>query len=209
MADGHKTNELAKAKGKAKFVLIDSNGEQRNVTLDNALLAPTFPVSLFSVQTAVQAGAKVTFAKDKTKLIANGTEFDIAKHGKLYYLQTVADTSPVNNTANESINVTKSLDEWHVTLGHVNHEDIINLQKVTRGMKVNQTKSSMTCTTCTTNKMTRLSKSHDDPPTYSTKPLERVHSDLCGPISPSSKEGHQYIINFVDEYSSMIFIYLL
>ena len=209
MADGHKTNELVTAKGKAKFTIIDSKGRQHNVTLNDALLAPEFPVSLFSVQSAVQTGAEITFAKDNTKLTANGTDFDIAQHGKLYYLHTVSDTPSTINTADESANVTKSLDEWHVALGHLNHEDVLNLQKVTLGMKVSQTTSTPTCTTCTTNKMTRLPKSHDNPPIYATKPLERVHSDLCGPISPSSREGHHYIMNFIDEYSSMIFIYLL
>ena len=46
-------------------------------------------------------------------------------------------------------------------------------------------------------------------PILATKPLDRVHSDICGPIQPVSREGYKYIINFVDEYSSMLFVYFL
>jgi transposase InsO family protein len=201
LADGHRSNELATAKGKAQFNLPDSDGKVHKITLNNALLAPDFPVSLFSVQTAVQSGAEITFAKDYTKLTANGTDFNITKLGKLYYLQT-------DVLSDDSANVTKSIDECHTILGHTNYDDIVSLQGVTRGMKV-QGKATKTCTTCTTSKMTKLPKSYDDPPTYATQPLQRVHSDLCGPIEPVSREGHKYIINFVDEYSSMLFVYFL
>eukprot|EP00794_Sanderia_malayensis_P020928 gene20928-22982_t len=57
--------------------------------------------------------------------------------------------------------------------------------------------------------MTKLPKSVDESPVFATHPLEHVHSDVCGPINPTSREGYRYIINFVDEYSSMLFIYFL
>ena len=57
--------------------------------------------------------------------------------------------------------------------------------------------------------MTRLPKTTDENPVHATQPLERIHSDICGPINPRSREGYNYIITFVDEYSSMIFVYFL
>ena len=35
----------------------------------------------------------------------------------------------------------------------------------------------------------------------SEKALELVHSDICGPINPSSNRGKRYKITFIDEYS--------
>ena len=201
LADGHKSNELATARGSAQFNIPDSTGKVRKVTLNNALLAPDFPVSLFSVQTAVQTGAVLTFAEKNNTLTANGTQFNIAKLGKLYYLQT-------DNSKLDSVNATRSIDEWHETLGHINYDDIIKLKDVTHGMKVHG-KPTKNCITCSTNKMTRLPKSQDELIPYATQPLQRVHSDVCGPIDPVSREGHKYIINFIDEYSSMIFVYCL
>ena len=47
LADGYRSNKLATAKGTAEFTVLDSNGVSRSITLQNALLAPTFPTSLF------------------------------------------------------------------------------------------------------------------------------------------------------------------
>jgi len=55
----------------------------------------------------------------------------------------------------------------------------------------------------------RQPKSEDITPRHATKPLERVHTDICGPIEPTSRAGHKYVINFVDEYTSMLFVYTL
>ena len=41
------------------------------------------------------------------------------------------------------------------------------------------------------------------------KPLDLVHSDLSGQLSPADKNGYQYAMVFVDDYSGMTFHYLL
>ena len=58
-----------------------------------------------------------------------------------------------------------------------------------------------------------LSKKHKDPfpssfPSASRR-LEYVHLDLCGPISPPSKSGHQYFLWVVNQYSHYIWIHFL
>jgi len=90
----------------------------------------------------------------------------------------------------------------------MNYDDILSLQKVTQGMKITNTKTT-NCQVCAENKLTRQPKSEDITPRHATKPLERVHADICGPIEPTSREGHKYLINFVDEYTSMLFVYTL
>jgi len=57
MADGHKTNQLAVAKGIAQFTITDDNNMEQRVHLKDALLAPTILTSLFSVHAATQKGA--------------------------------------------------------------------------------------------------------------------------------------------------------
>ncbi|GKV33525.1 hypothetical protein SLEP1_g42028 [Rubroshorea leprosula] len=39
--------------------------------------------------------------------------------------------------------------------------------------------------------------------------LDLVHSDLCGPINPTSNGGKQYFITFVDDYSRKTWVYFL
>lgn len=39
--------------------------------------------------------------------------------------------------------------------------------------------------------------------------LELVHSNLCGPINPTSNGGKRYIITFIDDFSRKIWVYFL
>ncbi len=38
-----------------------------------------------------------------------------------------------------------------------------------------------------------------------TKILALVHSDLVGPIQPLAKDGYKYVLNFIDDYSGLMF----
>ena len=55
--------------------------------------------------------------------------------------------------------------------------------------------------------MTKCPKIQDIPHKCAKEPLDRVHTDLCWPISPISREGYKYIINIIDEAFSMQFVY--
>ena len=200
LADGHRSNDLAIARGDAKFTLRDTLGNTANVILKGALLAPKFPTSLFAVRAATDAGAEVVFLKGAAELIAKGTHFSLIRRGQLYFLPTTITTSA---------HVTRTLNDWHRTLGHMNYNDILCLQSATEGMKISQRQQERTCTTCMQNKLTRTPKSYLDTPLRADKPLQRVHTDICGPIEPQSREGYRYVINFVDEHSSMLFVYFL
>lgn len=39
--------------------------------------------------------------------------------------------------------------------------------------------------------------------------LQLVHTDICGPIAPTSESGERYIINFFDDYSRKYWTYFL
>ena len=69
--------------------VIDSEGKSRKAVLDNALLVPSYPQDIFSVQAAAQEGATITFNPGGAELVSNkGVLFNINKMGKLYYLNT-------------------------------------------------------------------------------------------------------------------------
>ena len=101
VADGRRSNKLAKAKGNAKFTIVNSNGLTLRIKLKNALLAPEFPTSLFSFS-------------------AGKTTFELERCGKLYFLPSVDTTECI----------TKSLED---ALGHMNYDDIINLESALKG----------------------------------------------------------------------------
>jgi transposase InsO family protein len=43
----------------------------------------------------------------------------------------------------------------------------------------------------------------------STKRLELVHSDICGPITPASNSDNKYIMTFIDDFSRKTWVYFL
>ena len=46
---------------------------------------------------------------------------------------------------------------------------------------------------------TKVGKSKYD---KSTELLELIHTDICGPFTPTALSGHKYFITFIDEFSS-------
>ena len=141
----------------------------------------------------------MVFKKGNGRLVSGETHFNFERQGQLYFLQS---ENAVAATA-------KILPEWHTILGHMTYEDILKLQSITQGMSITQTSKKELCLTCQRKKIGKLPKSNEEKPIHATHPLERIHSDICRPISPKSREGYNYIINCVDEFSSMVFVYFL
>ena len=42
-----------------------------------------------------------------------------------------------------------------------------------------------------------------------TKPLELVHTDVCGPMRVQARGGYEYFVTFIDGYSIYGFVYLM
>jgi hypothetical protein len=42
-----------------------------------------------------------------------------------------------------------------------------------------------------------------------TRPLELIHTDICGPITPDSFSENEYFITFIDDYSRKCWVYFL
>lgn len=45
--------------------------------------------------------------------------------------------------------------------------------------------------------------------TRATRPLEIIHTDLCGPIDPDTWDGNRYFLTFADDFTNYLMIYLL
>ncbi|KAI7965543.1 hypothetical protein MJO29_001291 [Puccinia striiformis f. sp. tritici] len=67
--------------------------------------------------------------------------------------------------------------------------------------------SDIDCTVCDVSKMHREPFPSSFPPV--TRPLECIHMDLCGPITPASRGGNRYFLKIIDGYSKYRFIFPL
>lgn len=127
LADGTRSNELAIARGNAEFRTEDTRGKECRIILRNALLAPTFPACLFSVRAATNAGATISFKEDSSELNYGGSAIKFIEKGQLFFIPIGSDSK---------FAVTRTLHQWHQTLGHMNYNDILKLQEVSKGMDI-------------------------------------------------------------------------
>ena len=88
----------------------------------------------------------------------------------------------------------------------MNTTDIIKLEKVVDDMKITN-KTQFDCNICPLSKqVVHRSKEPDE---RATSPLQFIHSDLAGPITPTAKDGFKYVMNFVDDYTGACFVFML
>ena len=220
LADGTRTNGLIQGKGTATFQIYDEKGNVTPITVNNALYIPSYEINIFSVKKAAENGANCLFTSNGGELTSStGVKFPITSRSNLYWFDTIY------SDPNERLNLLSDYEDgmkedsiiflndgkhtadiWHKILGHCNFKDILKLEKVVDGMKLSD-KSDETCETCIKGKMTQPVSTKPDK--RATAPFEFVHTDLCGPITPTSKEGYRWIINFVDDYSGLTKVYFM
>ena len=70
LADGSRTSDIVQGKGDACVMLRDNSGKLHKVTMKDTLYVPTYEQNIFSVQSATQKGATVTFTPKCAKMKA-------------------------------------------------------------------------------------------------------------------------------------------
>jgi hypothetical protein len=98
---------------------------------------------------------------------------------------------------------------WHKRLGNINFENLIQLNKkeAIRYLPVIKNFSSSVYKQCQHGKQTRVkfkTKEHS-----TTKKLEIVHADVCGPMRIVGLKGERYFLLFVDDFTRMTWMFLL
>ena len=204
LADGTKLKAMAEKRGTAIVYFKSKQGDISEIVLHEVLYIPTFPANLFSVKAAVKfSSCSVYFSPSRDELITqDGTTFEITSHGDLYFLKSYRGTDTTTR-----VNAVRSLETWHSILGHCNVGDIMRLEPLVDGMKIKQEKQDFICEPCILGKQTKTF--NHEISSRATKPLEFVSTDLCGPLTPISYDGFEYVISFTDNFSGYIFLYFI
>lgn len=176
------------------------------VKINNVLCIPTLTTNLLSVSRMIANGNRVSFNKNGC-YIYNAQNVCIGEaslENDVYRLNIEKSSQVLAAIAQTSCNT------WHRRLGHINMNDLEKMKRgavegVTYQEKQEINKSS--CVVCCEGKQTRLPFSVST--STSSKILEVVHTDLCGPMEKKSLGLARYYLLFVDDYSRMCFVYFL
>ncbi|KAE8667942.1 hypothetical protein F3Y22_tig00112352pilonHSYRG00005 [Hibiscus syriacus] len=98
---------------------------------------------------------------------------------------------------------------WHLRFGHLNFGglELLSKKEMVKGLpRINH--PDQLCEGCLAGKQFRKSFPKESE-TRAKKPLELIHTDVCGPIKPSSLGNSNYFLLFIDDFSRKTWVYFL
>lgn len=167
---------------------------------------PELKYNLISVSRIRKAGASVVFKDGKATISKDGVVVaEGIEEGGLYWLTC--------RTKNVTANVAKVISDenelWHKRLGHLGMTNLLKLSKngMAKGISNSLTNELSLCESCLKGKQTRLP--FDGTRFRAKRPLQIVHSDICGPVNVETYDEYKYFVTFVDDYTHVTVLYLM
>ena len=199
--------------GKIQVKTIGYSGE-----LINVLYSKSVPTNLISVRRIQEAGMCVVFKENGQVEINKGSTKLIQgkRINNLYIIELIVQNAQNKARAAGHVAVISNMDKykiWHERLGHISQEKFskIKINKLVvddiylRDINPNN----LLCEACISGRQTRLPFAKTKDKMYIKRPLFVVHSDVCGPITPSTIDNKNYFLNFIDDYTHYTVTYLM
>ena len=212
-------------RGAVKLKVFDKKSSQYQILeMSDVLHVPTLGKSLLSITTATEKGYHGDFDAKQLRLLKKGNFSLIAKRiGRLYGVSMSPLDGQVNSDEEKwSQNVSKgksspfsatastnamNLAIWHDRMGHLGVDNVRKLQNVATGIEISDPGAVLECETCILSTMKR--KPFTSTRRRATKPLELIHSDVCGPMPCATRLGERYFVTFIDDHTHETVLYLL
>ncbi|RWR98872.1 retrovirus-related Pol polyprotein from transposon TNT 1-94-like protein, partial [Dinothrombium tinctorium] len=198
-------NRIVKAIGVGDIHLIfKTKAGFAKVLMKEVLFVPELGNNLFSVSKVASLGFEVIFG-DKNCRIKRGNKLLVEgfRKGGLYLLNC-----EINYASIASDNI--SIEIWHHRLGHISKDTIRHMMtnKMVDGLSYSDITKDTVCEGCAKGKMSRRPFPNTST-NRSTKTLQLVHTDVCGPMQTKTFSGKRYFLTFIDDYSRFTVCYLL
>jgi hypothetical protein len=197
------------AKGTIRITVIGGDNKETELELSNVIYAPNMSSNLFSLMAAYDHGYETRITPGhglrilyNDVLVAQTTR----EQGGLFRLNTTPSSLALIARVPGSI-PDLDVNIWHRRLAHLSEDNVRKLAAMVKGMSIRYRTAVGVCDACMEGKQHRQ-PSHQ-PATRAVQPLELIHSDLCGPIDPTSFGGAMYFILFIDDGTRYTYIYLL
>lgn len=201
---------------------------QKNKRVSHVLYVPSLQSNLLSIGRFTDLGHNVLFNSKHCYVLQDWTpdftpeqvhlEGDRHPVNRLYTLnqQTNTPTSShlasrpdgpfAHSTDTQCLSTTVL---WHKRLGHINQQRINHMinHNLATGMHA-KTSPPHICDSCMKGKQARTTFPKMAS-TVTTRPLQLVHTNLCGPFLVPSLAKNRYFITFIDDFSRFSWVYFL
>ena len=175
----------------------------REAILNECLFVPEMGINLLSQGLIRQKGISIDIGLKSTSLFHDGKEI-----AKGFYKKnlTLISTLPKENAY---ISTTKEYrDSWHQRMGHIGATALKALPEKTLGCDLDpKAVEPLKCDICIQAMATKKVRYIQMP--RATTILEKVHSDICGPISPETLSKKRYFVSFIDDKTRWATVKLL
>jgi len=191
-----KTNDfiLAKKTCDIHATTVVKNKEV-NLSFLNVLMVEKLKCNLLSISKLEDRGSKIVIDDGYFTIINKANKATVGigtRFGSLYKLA-------LNPNNGECYTANNNDTLWHRRLGHVSADSMKKLVKYVDGIDEDIKVCTDLCEVCVAGKQTSVK--HTQPRVKTTRPLERIHSDLTGAIKPTAYNGVQYLMTFIDDYT--------
>lgn len=179
-------------------------GKSYEILIKNVLFVPNLRRNLLSIKRLELSNIKVIFENGKVLLYKENNLLGIGKRDKLYEISFELNRSECLNIEvhNENLKL------WHNRLGHICNSNLNKLisKNMINGLENCKTSKIDFCESCIQGKMSKLNFGTR---TKAKRILGIVHTDIAGPISPTSHSDERYFITFIDDFSSFVYVFII
>lgn len=200
---------VAKYHGSVKVIAAIGN-VRRECTLENVLYAPDLRCNLFSIRKVDMAGMEVVFSNGGVKVFKNGEVVACGQRRGLQYEMNFLVKTEDASSLYSCGKIQKGNELWHRRFGHLSEKNLVNImkKKMVKGIDkdTNDDSSEVYCESCIEAKQTRKPFSESSEK-RSSRVLELIHTDVCGPVTPVAHDGSRYYVSFIDDWSRFTVTY--
>lgn len=218
MTNIKKTEEckIACAK-KGENLVSNLNGEIESdtVILKNVNYVQNLSRNLLSISSATNSGATAIFDNNKVKFVMGQVDYkeeDVVLEGARtssgLYIVDLESTS-AEAKAEALVTQKQNAIQWHNKLGHINFKDLRKIPQLCDGAEesLKNCNPEEFCESCAIAKFVRFP--FNTQRQKAKRPLEILHVDLCGKITPETYDGEQYFMTIMDDYTHYLRVYLM
>ena len=179
--------------------LRDSDVEK--TTLKDVLFVKGATANLLSIPRAVSKGVKFDFSDNACRVLKDKALIAKAHfHNGVYGIRNRC-------IPEKAMTAQQTPRLWHRRFGHLGYDNLAKLQQhnMVSGISVAaaefKTAGAGDCEPCIKAKQHKLSRPSSQSDT--SRPLELVHMDVCGPLQARSLGGSAYLATYLDDYSKL------